>query len=87
MIFIHAKDIASPSDIENLTDNYKVSVIGKVIKETRFGSSTLLTLDNNLEVLCHCKKSYKNRPVRIEGRIDSFTGKKRIIASKIENDN
>ena len=85
MLFLPSYKLNSVSDLNNTSDNDKIYLSGKVIKQTRFGSSSLLGMDNGLEVQCSCKSSYKNKNVSIEGIIDDFSGKKRVVALKINS--
>ncbi len=80
LIFLQPISIKKPEELSNSPDNKKVTVSGKIVKESRFGSQTLLTLNNNIELLCECpyNLNYKNKNISALGIVDDFAGKKRI---------
>ena len=76
--------ISSGSEIENLPDNSKVLIRGKVVSE-KYTSDAVKTfvLDNALKVDCRCGEEYLNKSVEIEGVVDEYNGRKEILVLRI----
>ena len=82
------KSINSQKDLEKLVDNQKVELSGRVIKESQWGTSLLLTLDNKVQLICNCPKSkiYQNKNISALGLVSSFGGKRVKVLRLKEND-
>jgi len=79
MLALPAKEFGS---IDDLRENEKVFVEGKVENEKDFGDFKILKV-NGTEIYCSCKDSYLGEEVYVEGYVDEFDGKKQIRVLKI----
>ncbi len=73
--------------MKNLNDNQKLIIYGVVIKQTHSYDSALLTLSNNLTLLCpqNCNLiDLKNKNISVLAAIDSFNSKYPIKVLKIK---
>ncbi|MEK6928449.1 MAG: hypothetical protein AABW65_00650 [Nanoarchaeota archaeon] len=89
LLFLPPKHISSLEELSKLKENQKTSVSGKVINERLLEKSTILKLDNNIELLCDCPKNikYKGKNITAVGIKDSFLNKDKIIVLKLKYDN
>ena len=84
MQFSSSIQVNSPSELENLIDNQKLVVSGKVIEEKIYEKSKTLILDNKIEVVCNNCPSYFNKNIIVSGISDNYNNKNKIIALKIK---
>jgi hypothetical protein len=92
LILAFSKPLAvyNSSDLSKLTDNTKVSTTGKVISERiLYGTTKLLKLDNNIELVCSSCPSYANKTIQVIGTAEKYLNKTqvqvlRIISKKIK---
>jgi len=91
LLFLFQKPIPvnSTEQLLNLTENQQVIASGQVEGESYLSTYKVLTLDNNLEILCDISCPYLiNQHITVLGIYDNFQ-KPRIKALKIkvQNDN
>lgn len=78
------KTLDSYGDLEKLEVNQRVFVSGKVIDEkVVFGNERVLVLNNGIEMICECERSYKGSLVEVEGIVESYMGRKQVRILKI----
>lgn len=77
-------ELKNSINLEDLNENQKILVSGKVIEEKTYASSKTLVLNNSFEIICNgpCPPTL-NKNVKIIGIIDDYNNKKRINALKI----
>ncbi len=79
-------EINSEEDLEKIPENKKIKIIDKVVSEKIQGNLRILTLENNIKLICDCK-NYLNKKIYIEGIKDNYLNKNQIIVLKIKEVN
>lgn len=78
------KILDSYEDLEKLEVNQRVFVSGKVIGEkVVFGNERVLTIENGIEMICECERSYRGSLVEVVGIVESYRGRKQVRILKI----
>jgi len=78
------KEMKNYEDLEKLEVNQRVSVSGKVIDErVVFGNERVLMLNNGIEMICECDRSYKGSVVEVEGVVEEYKEKRQVRVLKI----
>ena len=71
--------ISSPKELGALVDNSLVQTTGKVISErVLYGTTKLLKLDNDIELVCTSCPAYLNRTIQILGTTEKYLNKTQI---------
>jgi len=82
--FSHPIQITAQSDLQNLIDNTKVQVQGRVVSEKQYSTEKVLKLDNNIEVSCTSCPNYLNKTIQVIGTIENYQNRTRIISLSVK---
>lgn len=84
LLFSSPIAINKPADLSKLTDNTQVSATGRVVSERiLYGTTKLLKLDSNIELVCTSCPSYLNKTIQILGATEKYLNKTQVIALRI----
>ena len=76
--------ISSQAQLDNLTENQKVIITSKVVKESQTEFSKTIYLENRLRVYSDPKTpSYQNQNVRIIAKVEKYNDKNSLQLLKI----
>ena len=75
-------EVKEAKDLDGLTANQKVHVLGEVIGERKYGKGSLMELDNELVLVCDCY-GFEGKKVDVLGLVEDYTGEKRIKVLRI----
>ena len=80
--------VGNYEELQELESNSKVFISGRVISERAiFGTDRVLSLDNEVELICSCHDSFKDKEINVEGIVSEYNGVKQIRVLRImEND-
>lgn len=76
----------SPKQVQSLENekiNEKIKIQGTVTAERDLNNFKILTL-GNIEAVCNCKGTYKNKQVEIIGLVQLYNNKKQIQVLEIK---
>jgi len=76
-------------EIEDIREGKYVEISGIITDEIDLAKEFMLfKLENNsceVDIICTCVRSLEDQHVIVQGKIQSYKGKKQILAEKIEN--
>jgi len=76
-------EVNNYEELEGLEINERVIVNGFVVSERYIFEEVLLTLDNNLELICECVGNFEGREINAVGVVEDYKGKKQIRVLEI----
>lgn len=78
--------ISTHSDLDSLKHNQKISVSGKVIKESYYFESKILTLDNKIQLHCSsCSQiQLKDKTITAEAKFQNYNNQKTLDILKLK---
>lgn len=76
--------VTSQSDLQNLVDNTKIIVQGRVISEKQYTAERVIKLDNEIELSCASCPKYLNETIKVIGITESYRNKTQIIPLSIK---
>ena len=78
------EEIKGAEDVGSLELNTRISISGQVVAERIIYEGTkILELDNGIIILCECNENFKDREIKVVGRVSDYDGKRQIVAEEV----